>query len=107
MSIGRRLISLGVCETQRLSRECHSAMALIQNIERTRKERHEVHKPTRCLASGFTSGTQRFIQLDTYGSDAREFPDKVSQSLQFDEAAARQLLELIEETFPSLGEKRT
>ena len=48
-------------------------MALVQHIERTRKDRQEVHRPTRCLASGFTSGTQRFIQLDTYGSDAREF----------------------------------
>jgi hypothetical protein len=79
-------------------------MALISTIDETTKERQKVHAPTRCLASSFTTDEgQPILQLDTYGADNRQFPEKVSQSLQFDEAAARELLRLIRQTFPGLG----
>jgi hypothetical protein len=51
----------------------------------------------------FDDDGQRFIQLDTYGLDDREHPEKVSQSVHFDEQAAAQLLRLIRETFPDLA----
>jgi hypothetical protein len=78
-------------------------MALVSSLERTHKDRQTVHRPTRCLSSVFDADGQRFIQLDTYGSDEREHPDKVSQSVQFDQKAAGQLLKLIRESFPDLG----
>ena len=79
-------------------------MALIQNIERVTKDRQTVHKPKRCLASEFVGpGNKRYLQLDTYGSDNREFPEKVSQAIQLDEEGARQLLAIIRAAFPSLG----
>jgi hypothetical protein len=72
-------------------------MALIQEIECVTKERQVVHKPTRCLASEFIGpGDKRYLQLDTYGSDDREFPEKVSQAIQLDEDAARKMIDLIE-----------
>lgn len=78
-------------------------MALIQNIERVTKERQVVHRVTRCVVSDFIgSGDKRYLQLDTYGSEDREFPEKISQSLQFDEEGARSLLQFIREVFPRL-----
>jgi hypothetical protein len=79
-------------------------MALITSIDRVEKERQRVHGGTRCDASTFlTSDGKMVLQLDTYGSEEREFTDKVSQSIQFDEAAAAQLLALIRATFPNLA----
>ena len=66
-------------------------------------ERQTVHRLTRCLASEFIGPqNKKYLQLDTYGSDDREFPEKVSQAIQFDEDGARELLSLIKATFPSL-----
>lgn len=79
-------------------------MALVTSLEPNTKDRQSVHKPTRCLYAVVegTSG-ERYLQLDTVGSEGREIPDKVSQSIQFDRQAAGQLLQLIHQTFPDLG----
>jgi hypothetical protein len=42
------------------------------------------------------------LQLDTRGSKDRAILEKVSQSVQIDESAARELLRLIRRTFPNL-----
>ncbi|KHL18345.1 UNVERIFIED_CONTAM: hypothetical protein LK11_07085 [Mumia flava] len=42
------------------------------------------------------------LQLSTYGSVQRRSQPKVSQTLQFDENQARQLLSVIHRTFPGL-----
>jgi hypothetical protein len=78
-------------------------MALVTNLEASTKDRQSVHRPTRCLYTVFEApGGERYLQLDTVGSEDREIPDKVSQSIQFDRQAAGQLLQLIERTFPDL-----
>jgi hypothetical protein len=78
-------------------------MALIRNIGRITKSRQVVHKPTKCLASEFIGrGDKKYLQLDTYGSEEREFPEKISQAIQFDQDGAQELLNLIRETFPNL-----
>jgi hypothetical protein len=78
-------------------------MALITVLEQVSKDRQDVHKPTRCLVSDFIgSDGKRYLQLDTFGTDERAFPGKVSQSIQLDENVARLLKELIEITFPAL-----
>jgi hypothetical protein len=41
----------------------------------------------------------KLLQIDTYGSDVRQMPGKVSQTLQFDEARARQLWEVLGREF--------
>jgi hypothetical protein len=79
-------------------------MALVSLIEPSVKERQTVHKPTRCLCSSFAGPKgERYLQLDTYGSEDRAMPEKVSQSIQFDRQAAATLLKLIRETFPDLA----
>jgi hypothetical protein len=42
------------------------------------------------------------LRLETYGSPDREVPGKRSQSLELDEAAARELLVILRNAFPSL-----
>ena len=42
---------------------------------------------------------RKIIQLDTHGSDRREIPGKVSQTLQLDEARARRLWEILRAEF--------
>jgi len=42
------------------------------------------------------------LRLETYGSADREVPGKRSQSLELDERAARELLEILRNAFPSL-----
>lgn len=78
-------------------------MALVSSLEPNNKERQSVHRRTRCLYAIVDGpGGERFLQLDTVGSEDREIPDKVSQSIQFDRQAAGQLLLLLQRTFPGL-----
>jgi hypothetical protein len=78
-------------------------MALVTSLEASQKERTTAHRPTRCLYAVVEGeGNQRFLQLDTLGSEDCQFADKVSQSIQFDRQAAGQLLRLLRETFPDL-----
>ncbi len=77
-------------------------MALVTNLEPSTKGRQSVHQSTRCLYTIVTSAGSQYLQLDTIGTEAREIPDKVSQSIQFDRQAAGQLLQLLYRTFPEL-----
>jgi hypothetical protein len=77
-------------------------MALVREIKPVQKERHSVHGPTDCSSSIFRAGGKTYLQLDTYGAAGRKYPEKVSQSLQFDAEAAAQLKGLLEEAFPHL-----
>jgi hypothetical protein len=80
-------------------------MALVTSLEPNSKERQSVHKPTRCLYAIVDGpGGDRYLQLDTVGSEGREIPDKVSQSVQFDRQAAGQLLRILHIAFPDLVE---
>jgi hypothetical protein len=43
-----------------------------------------------------------YLQLDTYGSQQRVIPGKVSQTIQLDVQSARELKRLLERTFPGI-----
>ncbi len=49
-----------------------------------------------------TSRDEVLLQLDTYGSDGRQIPGKTSQSVQLDEAAALDLVQIILKTYPQI-----
>lgn len=70
-----------------------------------------IHKPS--AGGRYTSSTEcgysivgvdgrKILHLETYGSSKREIPGKVSQSLEFDQDAAAQLLAAIRHAFPTL-----
>lgn len=79
-------------------------MALVTSLEQNPKDRQSVHRPTRCFyAIVAGEGGERYLQLDTIGSENREIPEKVSQSIQFDRQAAGQLIQILRQAFPDLG----
>src|SRR5262249_55470077 len=64
--------------------------------------RGRVHGEVECGYTAFETGGKTYLQLDTYGSNERAIPGKVSQSIQLDEEAATQLKHLLEQTFPGI-----
>ncbi len=77
-------------------------MALIERFEHRPLDGTRIHDGVSCGYRWFDIGRRRILQLDTYGSNERAIPGKASQSLQIDEAAARQLKQLIEDAFPGI-----
>ncbi|QFG22488.1 hypothetical protein F7P10_16510 [Actinomadura sp. WMMB 499] len=55
-----------------------------------------------CGYQKIATPTGPLLQLSTYGSDSRQSPKKVSQTLQLDRRVAADLLQIIKETFPDL-----
>jgi hypothetical protein len=47
----------------------------------------------------FEAGGETYLQLDTHGSSDRSVPGKVSQSVQLNEASAKQLRQLLAQAF--------
>lgn len=74
-------------------------MALVkQFIEKTR-DRLTLHKAIPATIYVQTVDGRKLLQIDTHGSEDREIPGKVSQSLQLDEDAARHLLAILKREF--------
>ncbi len=80
-------------------------MALVTEFHHVPTDRQSIHKPVTCGWKVFEEEGQRILQLDTYGSADGVIPGKGSQSLQFDRAAAEELLALIERAFPGLSRR--
>ena len=75
-------------------------MAIVTNVELDGKKftgRHPTGLICRYLV-GCEAG-QKILQLNSYGSEGRDYPDKLSQTLQFDESSAKQLFEVLKEQF--------
>lgn len=77
-------------------------MARITRFFPQQKDRIGKHSEVECGFTVLTGKHGSILQLDTYGSDAREFPGKTSQSIQIDESAARELLSILRRAFPGL-----
>lgn len=75
------------------------ALLLAGQLCRTEKERNSIHKPTTATYTTFISAGTRYFQIDTYGSDNRVMPEKVSQSIQFDEETAKVIVDLLKKEF--------
>lgn len=80
-----------------------ATVARVIEFEKITRERAKVHGVVQCTYCVFHGPDgKRYLTLETYGSPGREYPDKVSQSLQFDEEAVGRLIQLIHASFPSL-----
>lgn len=78
-------------------------MALIEGFDPSANDAQRVHGPVRCGYRAFTVDGKTVVQLDTYGSDERAIPGKISQSLQLDVDGARELIGILREAFPGLA----
>jgi hypothetical protein len=77
-------------------------MAIIREFHHVTSDKSVLHSPVSCGWRAFHAGDVKILQLDTYGSDTRKIPNKVSQSIQLDREAAAELLTLIRDTFPGI-----
>ncbi len=75
-------------------------MALVTKIEKIHKQRAYVHKPVDCTyCTVIDDKGEKYLLLDTYGSDDRQIKDKVSQTIEFNKESALQLLDIIQKEF--------
>jgi hypothetical protein len=75
-------------------------MAWVQNVER--KEGNGRHQPSQVVAfvKVFNAeDSSPIIQIDTLGSESRKNPGKQSQTLQFGKESAKQLFEILKQTY--------
>lgn len=71
----------------------------ISNLPKINKERNTVHDQVYATYTVFDKNGEKYLQIDTYGKPARENPEKISQSFQFNRAAASYLANLLIEEF--------
>ena len=75
-------------------------MAFVSAISKDDRDFRSLH-PTEveCRYLVAERDGKKILQLNTYGSVKRDIPDKLSQTLQFDEQAAADLFELLVQEF--------
>ena len=74
-------------------------MALIRELKKLDGERYQLHEEVEAKYSVFQRDGRGFVQINTYGSTKREFPGKVSQSIQLDREGAEALVSILKKTF--------
>ena len=76
-------------------------MALVVSLEkeedRSVRSAHPTRIPCKYMVGEYDG--RKILQLNTYGSDERQMPEKLSQTLQFDEHAALQLFRMLSSEF--------
>ncbi|TCP41432.1 hypothetical protein [Rhodovulum marinum] len=75
-------------------------MAFVISIEKDEREIRSAH-PTELVCKYMVAERdgRRILQLNSYGSNDRDMPDKLSQTLQFGEEAAEQLYRILAAEF--------
>jgi hypothetical protein len=62
---------------------------------RIEKQRNNIHEIVSSTYTVFEGNDKKHLQIDTYGKQDREMPEKVSQSFEVDEETARFLINLL------------
>ena len=76
------------------------ALILANKISKIEKDRNSVHKEVECTYTSFTNNEgQKYVQLDTYGSNTRKIKDKTSQSIQPNKESAKTLIDILNNEF--------
>ncbi|WP_417246205.1 hypothetical protein [Celeribacter sp.] len=76
-------------------------MAFVKQIQKDEgREIRSIH-PTQLVCKYIVAhqNGHRILQLNSYGSDVRDVPGKLSQTLQFDESSAAQLYAVLKAEF--------
>ncbi len=75
------------------------AQISLSSIKKIEKYRNAVHDKVHATYTIFEMDGEKYVQIDTYGRIDRENPEKISQTLQFDRATAKFLVNLLCEEF--------
>lgn len=75
-------------------------MAFVNKLEADERDLKGLH-PTQVVGKYLIAehDGKKLLQLNTYGSAEREIPGKLSQTVQFGEVAAKQLLAVLKKEF--------
>jgi hypothetical protein len=75
-------------------------MAIVRKLTQQALQRDSRHTECDCTYSiVHDSNGKRYLQLDTYGSDSRQIPNKKSQSIRFAPEAIEELKLLLKQQF--------
>lgn len=75
------------------------ARLCFEKFARCDKTRNTVHKLTTATFTMFEAKGEKYFQIDTYGTEERDMPEKVSQSIQLDKSMAKIVVELLRREF--------
>jgi len=76
-------------------------MAIVRRLEALRGLANARHTEAQCTYSIVSDeGGKRWLQIDTYGSAARQLRGKKSQSVRFAPEAITQLRRILDDEFP-------
>jgi hypothetical protein len=76
-------------------------MAVVKTLSVRRAPSNNIHlAEVDCECARVVTQDGHYLQLDTRRSAGSERPGKLSQTLQFDAAAGRQLKKILEQLFP-------
>ena len=70
-----------------------------ERMKKIEKQRNTIHEKVFSTYTVFFTSTGKIVQIDTYGRDARENPEKISQSIQLDVDAAQKLISILKSEF--------
>jgi len=71
----------------------------LHKIKKIVKQKNSVHDEVHATYTVFEINGNKYFQIDTYGRADREMPEKISQSIQFDNDSAKYLVNLLVKTF--------
>ena len=71
----------------------------LENIKKIEKTRNTLHEKVQTTYTVFEKDGKKYVQIDTYGKFDRDNPEKISQSIQLDEEAARYIIRLLVKEF--------
>ncbi len=71
----------------------------LDTIKRIDKDRNSVHTKVHATYTVFEMDGEKYFQIDTYGKNEREMPEKISQTIQFDKESAKFIVELLKKEF--------
>lgn len=74
-------------------------MAQVNSFERKSMERNVVHGMIEATYTPFEADGEKYLQIDTYGSEARDIPGKKSQSVQLNKQSAVELVAILRREF--------
>ncbi len=76
-------------------------MALLnsQKFSAISKSKNNIHQTTEAVYTVFEVSGKTIFQIDTFGTKKREYPEKVSQSIQIDKDMAQILINKLKNTF--------
>jgi len=71
----------------------------LSNFCKIEKQRNLVHEKVATTYTVFDIGGVKYVQIDTYGRNGRENPEKISQSIQIDKDVAVELIRILRDEF--------